>query len=51
MIENMPTGWRFWMLVALIVFFSIAFHPWWLLLISLAVYCSLVWLVFPPNKN
>ena len=47
----MPKGWRLWLLIGLWAFFPILFHPWWLLLISLAAYSFLVWLLLPPKEN
>ena len=47
----MPKGWRLWLLIGLWVFFPIVFHPWWLLLISVAVYALLVWLLIPRKEN
>src|ERR1700733_1222661 len=32
----MPRGWRLWLLLALWAFFPLVFHPWWLLLLSIA---------------
>jgi hypothetical protein len=48
---RMPRGWRLWLLVAVVVLFPIVFHPWWLLIISVAAYGLLVWLLLPPKKN
>jgi hypothetical protein len=47
----MPKGWRLWFLVALWAFFPILFRPWWLLLISVAAYSLLVWLLLPPKDS
>src|SRR6266853_3295226 len=41
-------GWRWWLLVIL---FPIPFGPWWLTVISLAVFCLLLWLCSPTNKK
>jgi hypothetical protein len=33
------TGWRLWVFIALFLFFPIIFHPWWLAVICIAIYC------------
>jgi hypothetical protein len=40
-------SWRFWLLLLL---FPIPFSPWWLTIICLAVFCSLVYL-FTRDKR
>jgi hypothetical protein len=50
--DNEPSrngwGWRKWLLIIL---FPIPFSPWWLTIIYLAVFCSLVWLLVQPNRE
>src|SRR5258708_5943945 len=41
-------GWRKWLLIIL---FPIPFSPWWLTIIYLAVFCSLVWLLVPFDRE
>jgi hypothetical protein len=45
------TGWRLWSLIALVVLFPIVFHPWWLLVVSLATFGSLLWLLMPRKRT
>jgi hypothetical protein len=47
----MPKGWRLGLLIALWIFFPILFHPWWLLLLSIAAYSFLVWLLLPRKED
>jgi hypothetical protein len=49
--NGMPTGWRLWLLVALLIFFPILFHPWWLLILSATAFALLVWLLMPSRKD
>lgn len=53
MLEGMERkpGKREWTLLALWVFFPVLLHPWWLLLISTAVYALLVWLVLRNREK
>ena len=43
----MPKGWRLWLLIALLIFFPIAFHRWWLLILSAAIFLFLMWVLHP----
>lgn len=43
--DRWPTGWRFWLLIVLLFAFPLVLHPWWLFIISAAVYALLVWVV------
>ncbi len=49
--ESWPTGWRFWVLVALLFLFPVVLHPWWLFVISTAAYALLVWVVIGTRKE
>ncbi len=49
--NSWPTGWRFWLLVVLLFAFPVVLHPWWLLIISAAVYALLVWAAFGTNQK
>jgi hypothetical protein len=53
MLEGMEPKWerREWLLLALWMFFPLLHHPWWLALISIAVYLFLVWLVLRRREN
>jgi len=44
------TGWRLWAYIALFLLFTIAFHPWWLAVIAVVIYCLLLWLLFPKDE-
>jgi hypothetical protein len=49
--NSWPTGWRFWLLVVLLLAFPVVLHPWWLLCISAAVYALLVWAAVGTNQK
>jgi len=40
----MPKEWRCGVLILLLIFFPILFHPWWLFPITLLAFGFLVWL-------
>lgn len=44
--------WRPWLpIIALFVLFPILFHPWWLFVLSAAVFSFLAWLLLPKNPK
>ena len=49
--NSWPTGWRFWLLVVLLFAFPVALHPWWLFIISAAVYALLVRTAVGTNQK
>jgi hypothetical protein len=49
--DTWPTGWRFWLLVALVFLFPLVIHPWWLFIISTAAYAVLVWVVIGKRNE
>ena len=49
--DNIPKGWRLGLLIALWIFFPIVFHPWWLLVLSLAAYSLLICLLLPRKSE
>ncbi|HEY1804908.1 MAG TPA: hypothetical protein VGG45_10535 [Terracidiphilus sp.] len=49
--DNWPQGWRFWLLIALLFLFPLALHPWWLFVLSTAVYGLLVWIAVATEKT
>jgi hypothetical protein len=48
--DNWPTGWRFWLLIALLFVFPVVLHPWWLFLLSTVIYALLVWVAVGTRK-
>ena len=49
--DSWPTGWRFWLLVALLFLFPLVLHPWWLFIISATAYALLVWVAIGKRKE
>jgi len=49
--DSWPTGWRFWLLVALLFLFPVVLHPWWLFIISATAYALLVWVAIGKRKE
>jgi uncharacterized membrane protein len=49
--DSWPTGWRFWLLVALLFLFPLALHPWWLFIVSAAAFVLLIWIVIGKRKK
>ena len=47
----MLNGWRFWVLIALLVLFPIVVRPWWLLILSATAYALLIWLLMPRRGS
>ena len=48
--DNPPEAWRWWVYIVLFYLFPIVFHPWWLAIICLAVYCLLMILLLQKKK-
>jgi len=46
-----PSGWKLLLLIALLGFFPTLFHPWWLFVLSIAVFSLLVWLLVLRKEN
>jgi hypothetical protein len=49
--DNWPKGWRFWLLLVLLFAFPLVLHPWWLFIISAAVYALLVWVAVGTRRE
>ena len=49
--DNWPTGRRFWLLVALLFLFPVVLHPWWLFIISAAVFALLIRVAIGKQKE
>jgi hypothetical protein len=49
--DNWPTGWRFWLLIALLFVFPVVLHPWWLFLLSAAIYVLLIRVAVGTRKT
>ncbi len=49
--DGWPTGWRFWLLVALLFLFPLVLHPWWLFIISATAYALLIWVAIGTRKD
>jgi hypothetical protein len=50
--DKLPV-WRWWVYLAVFALFPVVFHPWWLAIICMAVFCGLVVLVLyvkPDSK-
>jgi hypothetical protein len=44
-------AWRWWMLAIFVIFFPIVFHPWWLAVISIAIFAAIVALGIPKKNS
>lgn len=49
--DSWPKGWRFWLLVILPFAFPVVLHPWWLFIVSTAVYALLVWVAVATSRR
>ena len=49
--DSWPTGWRFWLLVALLFLFPLVLHPWWLFVISATAYALVIRVAIGTRKE
>jgi hypothetical protein len=45
--DNKPSGWRWLAFILVFLLFPIIFRPWWMAVISMAVFVLLMKLLFP----